>query len=272
MQLEHSFTVPVPVDAAWAVLLDLPRIAPCMPGATLTGVDGDTFTGTVKVKLGPIALTYQGKGRFVERDEAAHRVVIEASGKDTRSAGTAAATVTAALATDGDKTRVDVTTDLSVTGKPAQFGRGMIADVSAKLIGQFADCVATTLTAGSEPAAPESTTAPEGTAAPESVAAPDSAEADATAPTAGPTPAAQAAADAAIAAAAAEVTSTATAKAAAERAPVARPAVTTSPEAEPIDLLKLTGSTATARRWAGYGVGAVIVAVLAWLVIRWLRR
>src|SRR5436305_6608175 len=110
MQLEHSFTVPVPVDTAWATLLDLPRIAPCMPGATLTGVEGDAFTGTVKVKLGPIALTYQGKGRFVERDEAAHRVVIEASGKDTRSAGTAAAKVTAALTPDGDKTRVDVTT------------------------------------------------------------------------------------------------------------------------------------------------------------------
>jgi carbon monoxide dehydrogenase subunit G len=260
MQLEQSFTVPVSVDAAWAVLLDLPRIAPCMPGATLTGVDGDTFTGTVKVKLGPIALTYQGKGRFVERDEAAHRVVIEASGKDTRSAGTAAATVTAALAADGDKTRVDVTTDLSVTGKPAQFGRGMIADVSAKLIGQFADCVATTLTAGSEPAAPEGTAAPERT------------EADAAAPTVGPTPAAQAAADAATAAAAAEVVSTASATAGAAREAAARPAVTTSPEAEPIDLLRLTGSTATARRLAGYGVGALLLVILGWLVIRWLRR
>jgi carbon monoxide dehydrogenase subunit G len=261
MRLEHTFTVPVPVDTAWATLLDLPRIAPCMPGATLTGVDGDAFTGTVKVKLGPIALTYQGKGRFVERDEAAHRVVIEASGKDTRSAGTAAATVTAALASADDSagaTRVDVTTDLSVTGKPAQFGRGMIADVSAKLIGQFADCVATTLTAGSQPEAPA-----EPPAEPRAEPA-----AEPAAPATGPTPAVQAAADAATAAAAAEVTSTAAARAAAEPAPAA----TTSTEAKPIDLLKLTGSTATARRWAGYGVGAVIVAVLAWLVIRWLRR
>src|SRR5438552_207727 len=144
MRLEHNFTVPVPVDDAWQVLLDLPRVAPCMPGATLTGQEGDTFTGTVKVKLGPISLTYQGKGRFVEHDEAAHRVVVEASGRDTRSAGTASATVTSTLTpedtlTPGGATRVDVVTDLAVTGRPAQFGRGMIADVSAKLIGQFAD-------------------------------------------------------------------------------------------------------------------------------------
>ncbi|WP_426634727.1 SRPBCC family protein [Planosporangium sp. 12N6] len=146
--------MPVPVDQAWEILLDLPRVAPCMPGATLTGVDGDTFTGTVKVKLGPIALTYQGKGHFVERDETGRRVVISASGRDTRSAGTATATVTAVLAADGGATRVAVDTDLSVTGRPAQFGRGMIADVGGKLIGQFADCLARTL------AAPEPTPAP----------------------------------------------------------------------------------------------------------------
>src|SRR5690242_9702485 len=146
MRLEHSFTVPVPVDAAWGVLLDLPRVAPCMPGATLAGVDGDTFTGTVKVKLGPITLTYQGKGRFVERDEAARRVVIEASGRDVRAAGTARATVTSTLVPDGSATRVDVVTELAVTGRPAQFGRGMIGEVSAKLIGQFADCLAQQLT------------------------------------------------------------------------------------------------------------------------------
>src|SRR6266542_5346765 len=137
MRLEHSFTVPVPVDTAWDALLDLPRVVPCMPGATLTGVEGDTFTGTVKVKLGPIGLTYRGKGRFVARDEAARRVVIEASGRDTRSAGTASATVTADLTAEGDGTRADVVTDLTVTGRPAQVGRGMLSDVAAKLIGQF---------------------------------------------------------------------------------------------------------------------------------------
>src|SRR5438477_9533163 len=154
MRLDHNFTVPVPVDEAWKVLLDLPRVAPCMPGATLTGVEDGAFTGTVKVKLGPINLTYQGKGRFVERDEAARRIVIEASGRDTRSAGTASATVTATLTPEDDATRVDVATDLAVTGRPAQFGRGMIADVSAKLIGQFADCLAETLTGPVEPVAP----------------------------------------------------------------------------------------------------------------------
>ena len=117
-----------------------------------------TFAGTVKVKLGPITLTYQGKGRFVERDEAARRVVIEASGKDARSAGTAAATVTATLTGAGDTTTVDVVTDLKITGRPAQFGRGMIAEVSGKLLGQFADCLAETL--GSAPAGAPASGAP----------------------------------------------------------------------------------------------------------------
>src|SRR5215813_10209720 len=107
MRLDHSFTVPVPVKEAWRVLLDLPAIAPCLPGAKLDGYDGDTFTGTVKVKLGPITLEYRGTGRFVERDEAAHRAVIEAFGRDSRSPGTARATVTATLASVGTATRVD---------------------------------------------------------------------------------------------------------------------------------------------------------------------
>lgn len=149
MELEHTFTVPVGVKQAWDVLLDLPRIAPCMPGATLTEHDDEGFAGTVKVKLGPINLTYRGTGRFVERDEEARRVVIEASGRDTRSAGTASATVTATLHPDGDaRTEVRVVTDLSVTGRPAQFGRGVLADVGGRLIGEFAGCLASTLSAG----------------------------------------------------------------------------------------------------------------------------
>jgi carbon monoxide dehydrogenase subunit G len=143
MQLEHAFTVPVGVKQAWDVLLDLPRIAPCLPGAALTEYREDGFAGTVKVKLGPINLTYRGTGRFVERDEEARRVVIEANGRDSRSAGTASATITATLHPSGDEeTDVRVLTDLTVTGRPAQFGRGVLADVSAKLIGQFADCLA----------------------------------------------------------------------------------------------------------------------------------
>jgi carbon monoxide dehydrogenase subunit G len=143
MELEHTFTVPVGVKQAWDVLLDLPRIAPCMPGATLADYGDETFAGTVKVKLGPVNLTYRGTGRFAEREEHARRVVIEASGRDTRSAGTAAATITATLHPDGDeRTEVRVLTDLTVTGRPAQFGRGILADVGGKLIGQFAECLA----------------------------------------------------------------------------------------------------------------------------------
>jgi carbon monoxide dehydrogenase subunit G len=148
LQLEHAFTVPVGIDDAWAVLLDIERVAPCMPGAAIDSVDGDDFTGTVKVKLGPIGLTYKGKASFVEKDEAAHKAVIRAQGRDARGNGTAAATVTAVLIAEGDTTKVAVTTDLDITGKPAQFGRGVMADVGNKLIGQFADCLAGQLSGG----------------------------------------------------------------------------------------------------------------------------
>ncbi|MBM7806416.1 carbon monoxide dehydrogenase subunit G [Geodermatophilus bullaregiensis] len=148
MQLENSFTVPVPVDEAWRVLLDIERIAPCMPGAALDSVEGDSFTGRVKVKLGPINLTYQGKASFVEKDEAAHRAVIDGRGKDQRGNGTAAALITAQLKGEGDTTRVDVLTDLNITGRPAQFGRGVMTDVGNKLLGQFADKLAAQLGEG----------------------------------------------------------------------------------------------------------------------------
>ncbi len=148
MQLENSFTVPVPIDEAWRVLLDIERIAPCMPGAALDTVDGDDFTGRVKVKLGPINLTYQGKASFIEKDEAAHKAVIDARGKDQRGNGTAAAVVTAKLAAEGAITRVDVLTDLNITGRPAQFGRGVMTDVGNKLLGQFADKLAAQLGEG----------------------------------------------------------------------------------------------------------------------------
>jgi carbon monoxide dehydrogenase subunit G len=149
MQLQHSFTVPVGVEDAWKVLLDVETIAPCMPGATLGEVDGDDFTGTVKVRLGPISLTYKGKARFAEKDVAARRAVIEASGKDARGSGTAKATVTTVLTEETPtSTRVVVDTDLNITGKPAQFGRGVMVDVGNKLIGQFADCLEAKIAAG----------------------------------------------------------------------------------------------------------------------------
>jgi uncharacterized protein len=146
MELEHQFTVPVPVDRAWEVLLDVEKIAPCMPGAVIDSVDGDSFTGQVKVKVGPITVAYAGQATFLEKDAAAHRAVVEAKGRETRGSGTAAATVTASMTEDGESTRVTVVTDLAITGRPAQFGRGVMNDVGNKLIGQFADCVADTIT------------------------------------------------------------------------------------------------------------------------------
>ena len=151
MELQHTFTVPAPVDEAWSTLLDVEGIAPCFPGASLTGVDGDSFSGTVKVKLGPVSLQYAGKGRFVERDESARRVVLEANGSDKRGNGTAGATVTARLEPVGDaETRVVVDTDLKVTGRPAQFGRGVLQDVGGRIIEQFASCLATRMAAPGE--------------------------------------------------------------------------------------------------------------------------
>src|SRR5262249_17351483 len=128
MRLEQSFEVPVPVAQAWEVLLDLERIAPCMPGATLTGFDGETFTGVVKVKLGPISLAYRGNGRYLERDSEGRRMAIVASGQDSRGAGGASARVSAVLhdARGGSATLVKVVTDIDIAGRAAQFGRGMI--------------------------------------------------------------------------------------------------------------------------------------------------
>ena len=142
MDLTHRFTVSTGVEEAWAHFNDIASVAECFPGAAVTSVEGETFHGSVKVKLGPIALVYNGSGTFVEKDEAAHRFVVEAKGKDKRGNGTAGATVTLTMAeTGGDSTDVEVVTDLAITGKPAQFGRGVMQDVSDKLLGQFIDCL-----------------------------------------------------------------------------------------------------------------------------------
>jgi len=141
MQLDHTLSVPAPVEEVWTALLNPEKVAPCMPGAKLTGTEGDTFTGTVKVKLGPVALTFKGTGRYVEKDEQARKAVIEANAKDTRGNGTVSATITIVLTGDGDRTDGTVHTDMTVTGKPAQFGRGMISDVGGKILEQFASCL-----------------------------------------------------------------------------------------------------------------------------------
>jgi carbon monoxide dehydrogenase subunit G len=153
MELEHSFSVPVPVARAWEVLLDVERVAPCMPGASLDSVEGDNIAGRIKVKVGPITMTYAGTAKFTERDRDAGVVVLEASGKETRGAGTASATVRSELKADGDRTNVIVHTTLNVTGKPAQFGRGVLAEVGGKLIGIFADNLAAMLAADQGPEA-----------------------------------------------------------------------------------------------------------------------
>jgi len=138
MRFEHEFTVPVPIEQAWAVLLDVERVAPCLPGATLDIFEGEEFTGRMKVKVGPITVTYRGSARFEDVDKDAHTLTIQASGKEARGSGTAAATVRARLTPGDGSTVVAVETTFNVTGRPAQFGRGVMSEVGSKLIDRFA--------------------------------------------------------------------------------------------------------------------------------------
>jgi carbon monoxide dehydrogenase subunit G len=156
VELNNEFRVAVPTATVWEVFTDVERVAPCLPGATLLSVDGDDFTGAVKVKVGPITVSYKGVATYQEKDAAAQRIVLKAEGKETRGNGTAAATVTAQLKDEGDATTVVITTDLAISGKAAQFGRGVLADVSGNLIAQFARSLEAELLGG----APASTSAP----------------------------------------------------------------------------------------------------------------
>ena len=149
MELTNEFRVAVPAAKTWEFLTDVERVAPCLPGATLLSVDGDEFTGAVKVKVGPITVSYKGEAAFVDKDAAAQRMVLKANGKETRGNGNAAAVVTAQLKDEGDATSVVITTDLTISGKAAQFGRGVLADVSSNLIGQFARTLEADLLGGS---------------------------------------------------------------------------------------------------------------------------
>jgi carbon monoxide dehydrogenase subunit G len=145
MDLTHRFSVPAPVRKVWNAFNDVERLAPCFPGATITGVDGDEFAGKLKIKLGPAALVYNGSGRYLERNKTAHRVLIEANGNDRRRNGTAVVTVTASFTANGNHTDVDVLTSLAITGKPAQFGDEVISDVSHRLLDQFVACISARL-------------------------------------------------------------------------------------------------------------------------------
>lgn len=140
MDLKHEFTVEKPIDEAWKILTNVELIAPCLPGAQLEEVEGDTYRGMVKVKVGPIAAAFKGQASFIERDDANYRAVLKGEGRDTGGKGNASANITAAMtAVSPTSTKVDVTTDLTITGKVAQFGRGAMADISDKLLGQFVE-------------------------------------------------------------------------------------------------------------------------------------
>lgn len=258
MRLDHEFTVPAPIGEVWQAVVDPERVAPCMPGATLTKVEGDRFSGTVKVKLGPISLLYKGNGEFLEKDEEARKVTIKASGKDSRGAGTAAATVTLTLTETDGGTRGAVATDLAITGKPAQFGRGLISEVGGKILDTFAGCLSGKL-APSEEAAPAKGAqagGAAGAAAPAGAAAkgaPAEAGAAAKGASAGDAPAqgtpakgaqaGKAAAAPAEAAAAAPVAEPAAEPVADKGAPAAGPTATSEPVAKPQPAVKPAPTT-----------------------------
>jgi carbon monoxide dehydrogenase subunit G len=156
MKINNEFTVSVPVQQVWETMLDLDKIAPCLPGAAIQEEKGDgEYAGTMKVKIGPITANYKGTVKFEEADETNHRAVLEATGRDARGQGTASATIVSTLQEQGDKTKVSVETDMKLTGRAAQFGRGIAQDVASKMLGQFADCLERELAGGSGEAAPE---------------------------------------------------------------------------------------------------------------------
>jgi uncharacterized protein len=268
MELDHSFTVPVPPAQAWDVLLDVQQIAPCMPGATVDTVEGDDVAGRLKVKVGPVSLTYKGTATFKDRDAADHSVVVEASGKEMRGSGTASATVRAALAPENGSdaaTLVTLHTTLNVTGKPAQFGRGVIAEVGSRLIDKFADNLAQQLAggaggtaeapgvgeaAGDGPAAGAAEGPGVGTAAAESAPA-ETAAAPAEAPAAAP------------------VSEAPVSEAPAAPAPAA-PAPAAADQEDSLNLLSLVGPVIAKR--AAPVVGAVGGAVLITWIVRRVRR
>jgi carbon monoxide dehydrogenase subunit G len=164
VELTNTFTVGIPLEETWKVLTDIERIAPCLPGAALLGKDGEDYQGAVKIKVGPVSATYKGTARFLECDGAAHRAVIRAEGKDAGGQGNAAATIIAELAAQGDGTRVDVRTDLALSGRVAQFGRGVISDVSNKLIKEFVNRLQNEVASNNATMAAPGTSAPTPTA------------------------------------------------------------------------------------------------------------
>ncbi|EWS99775.1 carbon monoxide dehydrogenase [Intrasporangium oryzae NRRL B-24470] len=266
MELTHSFTVPTAVDDAWDLFMDLERVGSCFPGATVTEVTDKGFSGTVKVKLGPIALLYTGTGSFVERDDASHRATLEAKGKDKRGNGTAGATVTIALSPDGTGTRADVVTDLAVTGKPAQFGRGVMQDVSDKLLLAFVDCIEKRLTAGPEEPVPAEAAVPAPVPAAET-AVPAVVAPAAAAPVPVPAAAAPSAAPRTQPPFGDSSETHTAGMSARPSAAYARPPRTVTSEIEEDNALDLGSAVMPVlmQRYAGYAAAAVIGIVIGWL-------
>jgi len=255
MQLENKFTIDAPIEKAWVALNTPDMIAPCFPGATLTSYEGESFEGTVKVKLGPISLTYKGKGTYVGRDDDNHEVTIEASGRDSRGNGTASATVTGTMVADGpDRTAVTMVTDMTITGRPAQFGRGVISDVADKIIGQFAACVARKLAPQEDAVA----------------AAPVAAAAGGTATATGGTAAVVGSSNGAANGTASVATATGPAVSSTPTAtttPAAHPTGPVKSEIDAIDLLDTAGSPVL-KRLAPVAGGALLLALIVLLLRR----
>jgi uncharacterized protein len=234
VKIDQEFAVNIPIDRAWEVLTNLEGIAPCMPGAQLTGVEGDVFSGKVKIKVGPVISDYAGTARFVEKDDAGYHAVIDAKGKDSRGAGNANAMIDARLTADGDRTVVTVSTDLNISGKVAQFGSGMIKEVSAKLLGQFVANLETMLLAPEEAEPAED-------AAASSAAEPDGSDLPAAESSAPPAP----------------VPPTPT-----------RRVIVTEAEPEPLDLMSVAGMSVYKRAVPPVIAAVVLIALLIWAIAR----
>ena len=244
MELINEFDVSVPIDTAWAVLTDVERIAPCLPGAQLQEIEGEEYRGIVKVKVGPITAQYKGRATFLEMDRDAHRLVLDAAGRDTRGAGNASAIITAQLEASGSGTHVTVTTDLTVTGKVAQFGRGVLADVSAKILTQFVDNLEQTVLIDVDASAAD----PAPTVAEDEAVASGAAAVDAATPESDVPDSPAAAAD----------------TAAATAAPTVRKI--DQPEPEAIDLLESAGTPVLKR--AVPVLGVAVAALIVWRLLR----
>ncbi|MEV7502194.1 SRPBCC family protein [Streptomyces sp. NPDC093018] len=272
MKIDNEFRVDAPLERAWQALTDLEGLAPCMPGAQLTGVDGDVYRGKVKVKVGPVISQFQGTARFTEQDEASHSAVISASGKDTRGQGNASATVHARLRPDGTGTAVSVSTDLNISGKLAQFGSGMIKEISEKLFAQFVANVEEQLLHKPEPAEPTEPTESTEPTEPEASEAPAAAPAPSPATTAEQSaveqsPAEPTAADTHAPADAHAVRPSPPPRpeSAAAPRPAARPQPTVR-ENEPLDLMQYAGKSVY-KRLVPVAVGVVVVGVVIYWAV-----